>query len=107
MPYFASFLLLLLPSFALAQEVGQLVNPLNAGSIPELLGIMLESVVELGSIAIVLALVWVGFLFVKAQGNEQGLKEARTALFNTLVGGLLVLGAAAISQVLTSTIERL
>lgn len=98
-------LLFLLPGSALAQ--GVLVNPLNAGSIPELLGIILEAMVELGSIAIVLMLVWVGFLFVKAQGNETEIKKARQALLYTVIGGLILLGASAISQVLQSTIEAL
>lgn len=107
MPYFASLLLFLLPSVARAQEGGLLVNPLNAGSIPELIAVVLDAVIELGSIAIVLALVWVGFLFVRAQGSDTELKKARTALFNTIVGGLILLGASAISMVLASTIESL
>lgn len=98
---------LFLPSIAFAQSNGVLVNPLRANSLPELLGVILSALVELGSIALVLALVWVGFLFVKAQGNEGEIKNARKALYNVVIGGLLLLGAGAIAAVLRATVESL
>lgn len=106
--FFISLFALLLPVAAFAQEGSTgLVNPLQAGSLEELVLVILGAVVELGSIALVLMLVWVGFLFVKAQGNPGDLEKARTALMNVLIGGLLLLGAGAIAAVVRATVETL
>ena len=86
---------------------GALQNPLNAGSIPELIGVVLRAVVQLGSIVLVLALVWVGFLFVAAQGAEEKIREARSALVWTVIGGLILLGATAISAAIQATAQAL
>ncbi len=84
-----------------------LENPLRAGSLPELLTIVLEAVVQIGSILLVLALVWVGFLFVMAQGAEEKIRDARGALVWTVIGGMLLLGAKAISEVIQATVQTL
>ncbi|HYD93374.1 MAG TPA: hypothetical protein VEB18_02885 [Candidatus Paceibacterota bacterium] len=109
MKRFASSLIALIgltPLLARAQE-GVLVNPLRADSLPELIAVILGAVVEIGSIALVLALVWVGFRFVRAQGNDTELKNAREALMWTVVGGLILLGSAVISEVVQRTVEQL
>ena len=85
-----------------------LQNPLNhINSLPELLHAILQAVVELGSILLVVMLVWVGFLFVMAQGNPEGISKARSALIWTLIGGLILLGAEAISLVVQATVSQL
>ena len=89
------------------QSGATLVNPLNAGSLPELLNIVLKAVIQLGSIFLVLALVWVGFMFVMAQGAEEKIRDARGALVWTVIGGMLLLGAQAISLVITATVQTL
>lgn len=87
---------------------GTLVNPLNGiNSLPELLTAILKAVVELGSLLLVFMLVYVGFLFVVAQGNEEKIRSAREALVWTVVGGLILLGAEAISLVIQSTAASL
>jgi hypothetical protein len=86
---------------------GALVNPLNAKSIPQLLTVILDAIVYLGTIFLVLMLVYVGFLFVAARGKPEDLKKAREALLWTVVGGLLLLGASGLSIVIQSTVEAL
>lgn len=84
-----------------------LTNPLKANDIQELLLAILRGVIQLGTILLVLALVWVGFLFVFAQGSEEKIKSARAALMWTVVGGLILLGAQGIALVITSTVNAL
>ncbi|MGB4076431.1 MAG: hypothetical protein WBK28_01870 [Minisyncoccia bacterium] len=84
-----------------------LKNPLNADSLQELLTVILRALVSIGSILLVLALVWVGFLFVFAQGQEEKIRDARNALMWTVVGGLLLLGAEAIALVIEATVGQL
>jgi len=84
-----------------------LVNPLQVGSITDLILLILEAVVYLGSIFLVLMLVYTGFLFVKAQGNPEEIKKAREALLWTVIGGLLLLGAEGLALVLQATVESI
>ena len=91
-----------------SQPSGTLANPLNnISTLPQLLTAILNAVVQIGSIILVLALVYSGFLFVAAQGNEEKIRSARTALMWTVIGGLILLGATAIQAVITSTVQGL
>jgi hypothetical protein len=95
------------PGSIAAEGEGVLVNPLRAGSIPDLLRIVLKGLVQIGSIILVLALVWVGFLFVVAQGNEEKIRDARGALMWTVIGGLVLLGAQGIATLIQATVNAL
>lgn len=86
---------------------GVLVNPLRAGNIPNLLRIVLQGLIQIGTIILVLALVWVGFLFVVAQGNEEKIRDARGALMWTVIGGLVLLGAQGIATLIQATVNAL
>lgn len=54
---------------------------------------------------VVLAIIYSGFLFVKAQGNETELKEAKKVLWYSIVGAFVLLGALGFSQIIQTTIE--
>ena len=85
-----------------------LVNPLkNIDSLPDLLKVVLNAIVELGTIVLILAFVWVGFSFVKAQGKPEELTKARSAFVWTIIGGAILLGAASIAAVIESTVQGL
>lgn len=85
-----------------------LENPLkNIDSLPELLNVILDAIVQIGVLLLVIMLVWVGFLFVMARGNPEEISKARSALLWTLIGGLILLGAKAISEVLQATVGSL
>lgn len=85
-----------------------LTNPLNnIESLPQLLQAVLNAIVRIGTIILTLALVYVGFLFVAAQGNEEKLKNAKSSLLWTVIGGLILLGASAIGAVISSTVGSL
>jgi hypothetical protein len=87
---------------------GSLTNPLNSiNSLPELLTAILKGVVEIGAIFLTLMIVYVGFLFVAARGNEEKIRSARDALMWTVIGGLILLGAEAISLVIQATVKTL
>lgn len=84
-----------------------LVNPLGVNSLTQLISVVLHTVVQLGTIVLLLALVWVGFLFVAAQGNDEKISAARSALMWTVIGGLILLGAEVIAQVVQATVAGL
>ncbi|MFZ1987506.1 MAG: hypothetical protein WAV21_00510 [Minisyncoccia bacterium] len=89
---------------------GGLQNPLagqNINSVSDLLTAVLTAVVQIGFVVVTLMLVWVGFLFVTAQGNSEKISTARTALLWTVIGGLILLGSTAIAEVIGSTASTL
>jgi len=93
--------ILLSPISVLAEGVIQ--NPLQSNSLLELLSAVVHGVTRIGAIALVFALVWTGFQFVVAQGNEEKIRGARTMFLWTVVGGAILLGAELIANIITST----
>lgn len=93
----------------------RLVNPLSAGNcnsantdcLGNFLISILQFVVRIGSIVVILMLVFVGFKFVVAQGNEAKITEAKTMLLWTLIGALVLLGAQVIALGIQATVRAL
>ena len=84
-----------------------ITNPLKSDSIIELLNALLDIIVQVGIPIIAIFIVYSGFLFVKAQGNESKLSEAKQTLLWTVIGAAIVLGATVISGVINATIGSL
>lgn len=86
---------------------GFLENPLGAGTdLNELVSDILHLIVQVGSIVVILMLVYVGFKFVTAHGEPGAISEARSALLWTLIGALILLGAEAIAQGIQATVNE-
>lgn len=85
----------------------KLENPIKARSFSELIGMLISSVVYILSPFLVLAFVYVGFLFVQAQGNGTKLEEAKSAFLWTVVGAFILMSAWGLSKVLESTVKSL
>jgi hypothetical protein len=85
-----------------------LINPLKSGtSLTSFLNNILDFVIQIGSIIVILMLVFVGFKFVVAQGKDAALVEARKMLLWTIIGALVLLGAKAISAGILATVQSL
>jgi heme A synthase len=86
----------------------QLLNPLKGGqSLQSFLTSILSFVIKIGAIVVVFMLVYVGYLFVVAQGAPDKISKARTALLWTIVGALILLGAQAIALGIQATVDAL
>lgn len=85
-----------------------LLNPLQGGaSLEEFLISILDFVIRIGTIVVILMLVYVGFKFVVAQGSDSKITEAKQMLLWTLVGALILLGAKAIAIGIEQTVQAL
>ncbi len=85
-----------------------IANPLkDIKSLPDLLKAVFKAVLQLMEFIIVLAFVWIGFLFVRAQGAPGEITKAKKALGWTIVGALILLSAEAILGVVQSTATSL
>lgn len=93
--------------FGIVAEVAhaKLENPIKFDSISGLLAEILDIVAQVALPIVVLAIIYTGFLFVKAQGKPEELNKAKTALFWTIVGAIIFLGASVITQAIQGTIE--
>ncbi|MBM2817931.1 MAG: protein of unknown function with transrane region [Parcubacteria group bacterium] len=84
-----------------------LKNPLGSkiNNLPSFIYMILDIAFQIGAIFSVLAIIYVGFLFVKARGDPEELKTARTAFLYTVIGIAVLLGAVLIATVIQSTIS--
>ena len=53
-----------------------------------------------------MAIVYSGLLFILAQGNDTKLKDAKRIFLYTIIGGVILLGAGAISEVVCNTANQ-
>lgn len=86
---------------------GLIDNPINVNTLREFVGKILEVVVYVGLPLLVVAVVYVGFLFVAARGSETKLTEAKQALLAVVIGAAIVLGAFVIAEAIDNTITSL
>lgn len=82
-------------------------NPIKYGTIPQVLQAILDVIVQIATPFVVLAVIWCGFLFVTARGNPQKIEKAKQALFYTIIGGVIILGASVLSSSLASTVSQI
>lgn len=89
-------------------ESGKLCNPLRGVStIQDFIRIVLEGALKIGIPIIALAIIYSGFLFVKARGNPEEITKAKDALLYTLIGAGVLLGAWAIAKLIADTVFSL
>lgn len=115
-----AFVLFFAPVVSLAQGSGadqplipsgisgtKIKNPISYNTINDFIKAILEGVIKIGIPIIALAIIYSGFLFVFAQGNEGELTKAKNALLYSLVGATLLLGAWALAQLISETVLKL
>ncbi len=90
-------------------SVDSLGSPLKiTGGIAELVKAIIDNIVmPLGVSVAALAIIYSGFLYIKAQGNPGEIGKAHEALKWTLVGTAVLLGAWVIAQLIGGTITQL
>ena len=84
-----------------------LKNPLQYPRISAFLSAVLKLVAEIAFPILVLFLVYIGFLFVTAQGNSEKITEAKKYLWWAIIGSLLILGASVLSQAIQGTVNQI
>ena len=86
-----------------------LQNPLgkNISDVPTLLNTVIGVVISFSYIVVACFLIWSGFKFVTAQGNESKITSAKTTFYWTIIGALIVMGAQTLSSVFQETLKSL
>jgi hypothetical protein len=81
-------------------------NPLEADNITQLFAAIIDVVLVFAIPIIVFFIIYAGFLYVTARGNESTIQKAHMALLYALIGGLLILGARVLIDVVKGTVEQ-
>lgn len=80
----------------------------DIGGINELIQAIITNIaLPLGATLAALAIIYSGFLYVKAQGNSGEIQKAHEAIKWSLVGTAVILGASVIASLIGKTIEAL
>jgi hypothetical protein len=82
-------------------------NPLKATSIVLLFQTILDIVLIFAVPIIVFFIIYAGFLYVTARGNAGTIEKAHMALLYALIGGLLILGARVLIEVIQGTVDSI
>lgn len=79
-------------------------NPINATSIPELIGTIIQGVLGLlGAIAVAI-IIYAGFTYMTAGGNSSKTSQAITTITNAIIGLVVIMGAFLIVDYVISAI---
>jgi len=87
----------------IAASNGQFTNPIKSQKFEEILQGIADITTNVAIPFIIVAFVWVGFLFAAARGNEEKLTKAKNALAYTVAGAAVI----ASTYVVISLIETI
>ena len=83
-------------------------NPLgDVGTFAKLVENLATAVMEIAIPFVIVFLVYAGFLFVSARGNEKQLTQAKEVFYWTIIGGGIVVGAAALASAAVDIVKSL
>ncbi|MCH7782904.1 hypothetical protein IID62_07525 [candidate division KSB1 bacterium] len=68
---------------------------------------LLNVIIIIGIPIVTLAIIYAGFLFISAQGNETKISTAKNIFFWVVIGSLLILGAKALAVAIEGTVKDL
>lgn len=85
----------------------KLQNPIKYNTFSDFAAAVTKTAVQVLMPFIVLAFIYSGFLFVKAQGNVEELQKAKTAIIYSMVGAFILLGAWGFAQIIGQTVSTL
>lgn len=94
--------------FALADtcdSTKEFCNPTKYSDLNEFVSAVIETAVQVLLPVVVLAFIYSGFLFVKAQGKPKEIEAAQKAILWSFVGALILFGAWGFAQMLETTLE--
>lgn len=83
-----------------------LTNPIRGvDTIYELVTLVLNNIViPIGSVVVIIMIIYSGFLFVTARGNPDKIEDAKRTLLYVVIGSAILLGASVISLAIGGTL---
>lgn len=82
----------------------ELKNPLAFGTLQEFIVAILRVIIVIAVPIVVIFIVLAGFKYVTARGNPNQIQEATRALTYAIIGGVLIIGAVAIAEIIENLV---
>ena len=85
-------------------------NPLAGGvdNLPALLNLIIKNIINpIGGIVAVLMIMYAGFLYVTARGNQTQITKAHQAILYAAIGAAILLGSNLVATAIQGTIEQI
>ena len=82
-------------------------NPLKFSTIDQLITTIMGIVIQIMIPVITVMIIYTGFLFITARGNEAKITTAKQAFLYVIIGAAIMLGAFVIKTAITGTVEQL
>ena len=82
-------------------------NPIAADSITELFMAIIDILLVFAIPIIAFFIIYAGFMYVTARGNAEQIETAHKALLYALIGGVLILGAKVLIEVIGGTVDEI
>lgn len=82
----------------------ELKNPLAFTSLQDFIVAILNIVIVISTPIVVIFIILAGFKYVTARGNASSIEEATRALTYAIIGGVLIIGAVAIAEIIKGLI---
>ncbi|HMO78677.1 MAG TPA: hypothetical protein PJ997_00625 [Candidatus Paceibacterota bacterium] len=99
---------ILLPTITFGQTLNSGLNdPIGVSNMGVLINRILDVVVTVGTVIVVLAIIYAGFLFIAARGNPEKINQAKSVFLWTVIGAIVLLGAQLLSNIIVSTARGL
>ncbi len=86
-----------------AQPV-KLENPLKFDNFEDFLTAILEVIIILATPIVIFFIIYAGYLYVTARGNASQIEQATRALTYAIIGGVLIIGAVAIAEIVKNLV---
>lgn len=87
------------------QKLAQITNPLKAENIPDLIKAIADFAVTVGLPIAIIFIVYSGFLFVSARGDEKKLENAKEGIKWSLIGAALIVGAKFLADAIVNFVK--
>lgn len=94
--------MMMIAQTAFAAKNGQYNSPTSSIELETILAALTSTIVRVAVPFLVIAVVWIGFLFASARGNEEKLSEAKRALMWTIAGTAIIAGAYIVIDLILS-----
>lgn len=100
-----TLVLIFIPRLVEANISFEFQSFIGVTSFEGLLVAILNILIVIATPIVVLFIIYSGFMYVTARGNAQQVEQATRSLTYAIIGGVLILGAVAISQVLKNVVD--
>lgn len=82
----------------------ELKNPLAFDSLQDFIVAILNVFIVIATPIVVIFIILAGFKYVTARGNPSAIQEATRALTYAIIGGVLIIGAVAIAEIIKNLV---